>query len=166
MASGRWAVDVPVLFWVVGLVGLSLVGLSLLLDDVVDTGGDLTAAVLGGAAAAFGLAGGSWAAATGALVPAVLVGLLAGAVLGTGALLLTRALTRGGTDRALTSRDLLGVEGVVLSTVRPGTYGEVSLRVGGHPLKLAARAERELLPGTPVLVVETLSSTAVRVLPL
>ncbi|HEU0101284.1 MAG TPA: hypothetical protein VFR07_03115 [Mycobacteriales bacterium] len=162
--------DVPVVFWAVGLLGLALVAISLLLDDVVDglglAGGDLTAAVLGGAAAAFGIAGGSWAAATGGTASAVLVGLVAGGVLGTAALLLTRALTRGTTDRALTSRDLLGVEGVVLSTVRPGTYGQILLRVGGHPLKLAARAERELLPGTPVLVVESLSSTAVRVLPL
>lgn len=162
--------DVPGVFWVVGLLGLVLVAVSLLLDDVVDglglAGGDLPAAVLGGAAAAFGIAGGSWSAATGGTLSAALVGLVASALLGTGALLLTRALTQGATDRALTSRDLLGVEGVVLSTVRPGTYGEISLRVGGHPLKLAARAERELLPGAPVLVVESLSSTAVRVLPL
>lgn len=157
---------VPLVFWAVGLLGLGLVAVSLLLDDLVDAGGDLTATVLGGAAAAFGIAGGCWAAATGGTGSAVLVGLVAAGLLGTGEVLLTRALTRGATDRALTARDLLGVEGVVLSTVRPGTYGEISLRVGGHPLKLSARAERELLPGTPVLVVETLSSTAVRVLPL
>jgi membrane protein implicated in regulation of membrane protease activity len=154
----------------VGLVGLVVVLLGLVLGDVVDaldvTGGYLSVAVLGGAASAFGIAGAATSSATGSPAGALLVGVLAGLLMGVFALLVTRAVARTGTDRALTASDLLGRQGVVVSPVRAGTYGEVRVRVGGHPLKLAARADHDLPVGAEVFVVETLSAGAVRIRPL
>ena len=158
-----------VLFWVVGLVGVAVLLVTLLLDDVLEVpdlvGGVLSGVVLGGAATAYGIAGATATAAGAGLPVAAGAGLLAGLALGGVALVLTRAMTGMATDRALTTADLVGVDGVVVTHVRAGRFGEVALRVGGHPLKLNATAEADLPAGSPVFVVETLSPTAVRVLP-
>ncbi len=155
-------------FLVVGLVGAALLLLTLVLGDVLDVpdvgGGVLSGVVLGGATGAFGLVGATVEGATGPGAAAA-AGTAGALVMGALALAIGRSLTRMRSDRARTAADLLGVEGVVVTPVRAGSYGEVRLRVGGHPLKLSATAERDLAAGSPVLVVETLSSTAVRVLP-
>ncbi len=57
------------------------------------------------------------------------------------------------------------MEGLVLTPVGAAGYGEIALRVGGHRIKLTARADRPLPGATRVWVVEVLSPTAVRVEP-
>ncbi|MGC9667879.1 hypothetical protein ACNTMW_15150 [Planosporangium sp. 12N6] len=112
----------------------------------------------GGAAAAELAPGHSvWAAIGGGLVAAVPTAWLAGRLLRTAADMPT--------DATLTSADLIGAIGVVISEVPAGGYGEVRLTVAGQPLKLHARSATPLALGTRVFVIEVPSPTSVLVEP-
>jgi membrane protein implicated in regulation of membrane protease activity len=69
------------------------------------------------------------------------------------------------TDATVTSGDLVGTTGVVISPVPAGGYGEVRLTVAGQPLKFHARAAQPLAIGTHVFVIEVPSPTSVLVEP-
>ncbi|MGY1744684.1 NfeD family protein [Blastococcus sp. SYSU D00695] len=162
-------------FLVVGGVGVALLLVSLLVGEIghlaFDADGgpfslEAVAALLGGV----GFGG---AAAT-ALLPdtvdgaaAVAIALVAGLVLAVplawGAIRLSRAFRDMPTTETLTRHHLAGTQGVVVSAVPAGGYGEVRLTVAGQGLKYAARSDDALPAGTPVYVVEALSETAVHV---
>jgi membrane protein implicated in regulation of membrane protease activity len=97
----------------------------------------------------------------------VLLSLLAGLVvalpLAAGALRLSASLRDMPTEPTLTDDRLLGTQGVVVSAVPAGGFGEVRLSVGGQQLKYSARSEAALPAGTPVYVVDTPSATSVEV---
>lgn len=161
---------------VVGAVGLLLLLVSLVLGDLFDgvLGGALDAlagdtfstAVLGGFVSAFGF-GGAAAQALGApWVLTLAVGLGAGVAVGWFAAWLTRLVRDGGSDATLQSDDVLGREGQVVSAVPGDGFGTVRVLVGGHVVRLNARAPVPLEAGTPVHVTEVLSPTAVVVAPL
>jgi membrane protein implicated in regulation of membrane protease activity len=131
------------------------------------SGHDLSLPVITGFIGAFGF-GGAIAA---ELLPghnALLasgVGLLAAFPTAWGAGRLMNAAINMSTDATLTSGDLLGAMGVVISPVPADGFGEVRLTVGGQPMKFNARSAEPLALGTHVFVIEVPSPTSVLVEP-
>jgi membrane protein implicated in regulation of membrane protease activity len=101
---------------------------------------------------------------TGLLV-AVVVGLLAAVPTAWLAGRLVDAAMNMSTDATLTSNDLLGTVGVVITPVPAGGYGEVRLSVAGQQIKFNARADQPLALGTRVFVIEVPTPTSVLVEP-
>ena len=163
-------------FWIVGGVGAALFLVSLFLGDVLEglldglegvTGGLLSTAAIGGFAGAFGLAGGTVMAATDLGVgPAALIGVVAGALMAAFSAALTRSMHNAPTDRAPGPQDLIGAAGVVVTAIPAGSYGEIVVQVGGHRLKLSARAAEPITSGADVVITQSLSATSVRVKPM
>ena len=160
---------------VVGGLGLVLLLVSVAVHDVLDglvDGAlpDLHGWVSGPGVGGFLAAGGltvavlSGLADQGALV-AVPVGLAGGLALGALAALLTRAAMRMGTDATPRADDLVGASAVVVTAIRSGGYGQVTLTGGGTPRTLSARAETALERGAAVWVTAAPSSTSVVVAP-
>jgi membrane protein implicated in regulation of membrane protease activity len=69
------------------------------------------------------------------------------------------------TDATLTSHDLIGTVGVVITPVPVGGYGEVRLSVAGQQIKFNARSDQPLALGTRVFVIEVPTPTSVLVEP-
>lgn len=158
-------------FLVIGLVGLAVLTLSLVLGDVFDgaldalAGDVFSSAVLGAFIAATGFGG---AAAQGFGAPTVLalpIGLVAGVVFGGFAVWLTRLIRDGGSDATLTTDDAIGREGRVVTAIPAEGFGVVDILVGGHTMRLNAKADQPIEPGTPVHVTSVLSPSAVTVAP-
>lgn len=158
-------------FLVIGLIGLVLLGLSLVLGDVLDGAFDFLAgdifssAVLGAFISATGFGG---AAAQGFGAPTMValpIGLAAGAAFGSFAFWLTRLIRDGGSDATPTTDDSVGREGRVVTAIPAGGFGVVNILVGGHTMRLNAKAEQPIEPGTPVHVTSVLSPSAVTVAP-
>ena len=166
-----------VVFLVVGAIGLGILLLSLFVGEVGELGlGDVDADGPFSVPAVAALVGGvgfGGAAAT-AFLPgslgdgltlflALLVGLAVAVPLAWGAVRLSRALKDMPTAETLTRHHLIGTQGVVVSSVPTGGFGEVRLTGAGRQLKYSARSDDALPTGTPVYVVDTLSETAVQV---
>jgi membrane protein implicated in regulation of membrane protease activity len=115
-------------------------------------GGAIVAALIGGGGA-------------GVALLAVVVGLAVGLPAAWAAGRLMNAAVNMATDGTLTSSDLLGASGVVVTPVPVGGYGEVRLAVAGQQIKFNARADEPLPRGTPVFVIEVRSPTSVLVEP-
>jgi len=101
---------------------------------------------------------------TGLLI-AVVVGMLAAVPTGWLAGRLVNAAMNMSTDATLTSNDLLGTVGVVITPVPVGGYGEVRLAVAGQQIKFNARSDQPLALGTRVFVIEVPTPTSVLVEP-
>lgn len=158
-------------FLLVGAAGLVLLAVSLVLGDLFDgfldalAGDAFSSAVVGGFVSAFGF-GAALAQAVGApLAVSLPVGAVAGVAFGWLAAWLTRLLRDGGSDGTLAADDTLGREGRVVSQIPADGYGTVQVLVGGHVVRLNARADDTLAAGTPVHVTSVLSPTAVTVAP-
>jgi membrane protein implicated in regulation of membrane protease activity len=93
------------------------------------------------------------------------VGVLAAFPTAWGAGRLMNAAINMSTDATLTSGDLVGAMGVVISPVPADGFGEVRLTVGGQPMKFNARSAEPLALGTHVFVIEVPSPTSVLVEP-
>jgi membrane protein implicated in regulation of membrane protease activity len=93
------------------------------------------------------------------------VGLLAAFPTAWGAGRLMNAAINMPTDGTLSSGDLVGATGVVISPVPADGFGEVRLTVGGQPMKFNARSAEPLAIGTYVFVIEVPSPTSVLVEP-
>ncbi len=159
-------------FLVIGLIGLGLLALSLVLGDLfggafdVLAGDAFSSAVLGAFVAATGFGG---AAIQGFGAPAAVAlpgGLAAGVLFGWFAFWLTRLIRDGGSDATLTTDDAIGREGRVVTSIPADGFGVVNILVGGHTMRLNARAEQPIDPGTQVHVTSVLSPTAVTVAPI
>ncbi len=172
MGSKGGKVDaVTVIFLIVGAFGVVVLAGSLLFGELLNFGhadadGPFSVPAMAGFIGALGFVGAIAAAVVpgGPTVEALAgagAGLVAAVPTGLLAVRLTRAMMRMPTDATLTSRDLLGTTGVVTTPIRAGGYGEVSVSVAGQRIKYNARADRPLAIGTPVLVVDTPSSTSV-----
>ncbi len=158
-------------FLVIGLIGLALLTISLVLDDLFDgvfdaiAGDVFSSAVVGGFVAAFGF-GGALAQEAGAPVLLVVpIGVVAGVAFGWFAAWLTRLVRDGGSDGTPASGDALGREGIVLTEIPSDGFGTVRVLLGGHVVRLNARSVSPLPAGTEVHVTEILSPTAVAVAP-
>jgi hypothetical protein len=162
-------------FLAIGAVGVLVLLISLLVGELGELGlGDADgpfsvpaiAALLGGigfgGAAAVSLLPEGLPDAVAALL-ALAAGLVVAVPLAWGAVRLSRALTDMPTQETLTRSHLVGAQGVVLSAVPAGGFGEVRLALAGQHLKFSARSDAALPTGTPVYVVEALSDTAVEV---
>jgi membrane-bound ClpP family serine protease len=158
-------------FLIIGVVGLVLLGVSLVLGDLLDgvfnalTGDVFSTAVLGGFVAAFGFGGSIVQGLDGPTFLAVLVGIAAGVGAGAFTVWLTRLVKDAGSDATLEPGDALGRSGRVISEIPEGGLGTVRVVIGGHTVQLSARAERPIPSGTEIHVTEILSPTAVLVAP-
>ena len=158
-------------FIIIGLVGLVLLGISLVVGDFLDgvfdalAGDVFSSAVLGGFISAFGFGAAIVQGAGGPGLVAVPVGAVAGVGFGWFAAWLTGMLKDGGSDATLTTDDAVGREGKVLSTIPADGFGAIRLMIGGHSVQLNAKAEAPVEPGTEVHVTQILSPTAVLVAP-
>lgn len=163
-------------FIIIGGVGLTLILVSLLLDDIfegffnaidIDVGGGLfSTPVIGAFLAAFGWGGAlvMWGGGAGLVVSAV-AGAGAGVVLGYVTFWLTRAFMRMPTDETPRMADLVGKQGKVISAIPDGGYGQVRVRHVGLPMKLNARAAQPITSGTAVVITKVTSSSSVLVEP-
>lgn len=154
-------------FLLIGVCGVVVLLASLLLGELFDlealAGDWFSTAALGGFVSALGF-GGATAQALGApQLVASLVGVGAGLVVGWFAAWLTRLVKNGGTDSTPTATDMIGWDATVLSDVPADGYGAVTVRRGGHTVRLNAKSERALPAGTAVHVTGVLSPTAVTV---
>ncbi len=162
------------MFLAVGGVGIAVLLLSLVIGEIGEFGhgdvdGPFSVPALAAALGGIGFGG----AAASALLPGLpgvvtvllclLVGLVVALPLAAGAIKLSASLRDMPTEPTLTSGHLLGSQGVVVSTVPAGGYGEVRLAVAGQQLKYAALSTVTLPVGTPVYVVGTPSATSVEV---
>jgi len=133
-------------------------------------GAELSLPVIAGFLGAFGFGGAivesllPGRGGTGLLI-AVVVGLLAAVPTGWLAGRLVNAAMNMSTDATLTSNDLLGTVGVVITPVPVGGYGEVRLAVAGQQIKFNARSDQPLALGTRVFVIEVPTPTSVLVEP-
>jgi membrane-bound ClpP family serine protease len=158
-------------FLVIGTIGLVVLLISLVAGDFFDgaldalAGDVFSSAVLGAFVAATGFGG---AAAQAVGVPtavSVPIGLVAGGIFGWFAYWLTRLIRSGGSDGTLTTTDALGRSGRVVTGIPAEGFGVVNILIGGHTLRLNARAEQPLDAGTEVYVTSVLTPTAVTVAP-
>ncbi|WP_203566658.1 hypothetical protein [Aestuariimicrobium ganziense] len=159
-------------FMVIGVIGALVLLLSLVIGDIGDVdfghdwdfGADLfSIAALAGFAGAFGFGAALVESLTGQTWLGVLAGVLVGAVIAWLVARLTRALKTGGTAGTVRTSNLVGLEGVVLSSIPAGGFGEVRIRAHGQQLKLNARSEAALETGQRVWVSGVVSPTAVEV---
>jgi membrane protein implicated in regulation of membrane protease activity len=133
-------------------------------------GAELSLPVIAGFLGAFGFGGAivesllPGRGGTGLLI-AVVVGLLAAVPTGWLAGRLVNAAMNMSTDATLTSNDLVGTVGVVITPVPVGGYGEVRLSVAGQQIKFNARSDQPLALGTRVFVIEVPTPTSVLVEP-
>jgi membrane-bound ClpP family serine protease len=158
-------------FLVIGMIGLVVLVVSLVAADFFDgafdalAGDVFSSAVIGAFVGASGF-GAAAAQALGApLSVTVPVGLASGLVLAWFAYWLTRLIRGGGSDDTLTTDDALGRAGRVVTGIPPDGFGVVNILIGGHTMRLNARAEQPLDAGTEVHVTSVLSPTAVTVAP-
>jgi membrane-bound ClpP family serine protease len=158
-------------FLVIGVVGLVLVGVSLVLGDLFDgvldalAGDVFSSAVIGGFVSAFGFGAAVMQGLGTPSFVSVLVGLGAGVAVGWLAWWLTRLVKDGGSDGTLTADDALGRSGKVVTSIPAEGFGTIRLMIGGHSVQLNAKAEAPVEPGTEVHVTQILSPTAVLVAP-
>ena len=164
---------VTITFLVIGAIGVLVLAVSLLFGELLQIGhadadGPFSVPAMAAFAGALGFAG----AIVAALVPGGTAGealagggagLVAAVPAGWLAVRLTRSVMRMPTDATLSSSDLIGATGVVTTPIRATGAGEVSVSVAGQRIKFNARADRPLPTGTPVLVIETPSTTSVLV---
>ncbi len=163
------------LFVVLAVAGVGMLLVGFVFDDFldgvfdvidIDGGGLLSVPVVGAFLGAFGIGGLLVDNATDGAVLASFVGAAAGGVLlGFLALRLSLTFIDMPTDATLTSRDYMGRSGRVVTAIAGGR-GEIMLTVGGSPQKLTARADVDIDHGSEVVVIEVLSSSSVRVIPL
>ncbi|MFI1223856.1 MULTISPECIES: hypothetical protein [unclassified Streptomyces] len=159
-----------------GLAGIVLLALSLifggvlegLFDGVLDGlfDGLLSLPVIAGFLSMLGFGGAIVLGTTSAgTLLATVVGGATGLVAGWLTWKFSKALMRDQTDATPRGSDLIGTSGSVVTAIPVGGYGEVLLRLGGQPVKYAAKSAAAVARGTEIWVEEALSTTSVAVRP-
>ncbi|MCE4949009.1 MULTISPECIES: hypothetical protein [Streptomyces] len=158
-----------------GIGGIAVLALSLIFDGLLEglfggvlggLDGLLSLPVIAGFLSMFGFAGAIVSGGTGlGAAAAVGIGLAAGTAAGAATWRLSRALMRDQTDSAPRREDLVGTAGSVVTAIPADGYGEVLLRLAGHPVKLAARSVAPVARGAEIWVEASLTSTSVAVRP-
>lgn len=155
-----------------GITGLVLLLIAMVFDGVLDGlfdgvfGGSVSLPAIAGFVSMLGFGGAITLGTTGlGPVVATVVGTVAGVVTAWLVLRLSRLLMHDRTATTLRSGDLAGTPGAVVTPIPVGGYGEVLLRVGGQPVKYAARSETAQPLGAEIWVAAALSSTSVEVRP-
>ncbi|MFJ5676494.1 hypothetical protein [Streptomyces sp. NPDC093097] len=159
-----------------GIGGIVVLALALLFDGVLEGlfggvlagpfDGLLSLPVIAGFLSMFGFAGAIVWGGTGlGAAAAVGTGLAAGTAAGAVTWRFSRALMRDRTAPTPRREDLVGTAGSVVTPIPADGYGEVLLRLAGHPVKLAARSAAPVARGAEIWVEASLSSTSVAVRP-
>ncbi|MFH9476474.1 NfeD family protein [Streptomyces anulatus] len=159
-----------------GIAGIVLLALSLLFggileglfDGVLDGlfDGLLSLPVIAGFISMLGFGGAIVLGSTGAgTFLATVVGVAAGLVAALLTWKLSKALMRDQTTATPRGSDLIGTSGSVVTAIPAEGYGEVLLRLGGQPVKYAAKSATPVARGTEIWVEEALSTTSVAVRP-
>ncbi len=164
------------LFLILGIIGIAFLLMSLLLDDLLgslfdsldffDSGGFLGGPAIFSFLAAFGFGGALARNAGVSGAGSVAIGAAAGIGLGAGAGLVSRSLMRMPTDTTVSAAHYVGVRGTVITPIPDEGLGEISITIGGQPLKLSARSSSAIGAGMPIIVTAVLSPTSVLVDPL
>ncbi|MFD4794631.1 hypothetical protein [Streptomyces anulatus] len=164
------------IFLGLGIAGIVLLALSLifggilegLFDGVLDGlfDGLLSLPVIAGFISMLGFGGAIMLGSTGAgTFLATVVGVTAGLVAALLTWKLSKALMRDQTTATPRGSDLIGTSGSVVTAIPAEGYGEVLLRLGGQPVKYAAKSAAPVARGTEIWVEEALSTTSVAVRP-
>ncbi|MFD6586823.1 NfeD family protein [Streptomyces anulatus] len=164
------------IFLGLGIAGIVLLALSLifggilegLFDGVLDGlfDGLLSLPVIAGFISMLGFGGAIVLGSTGAgTFLATVVGVTAGLVAALLTWKLSKALMRDQTTATPRGSDLIGTSGSVVTAIPAEGYGEVLLRLGGQPVKYAAKSAAPVARGTEIWVEEALSTTSVAVRP-
>ncbi|MEV3894026.1 hypothetical protein OG473_19275 [Streptomyces anulatus] len=164
------------IFLGLGIAGIVLLALSLifggilegLFDGVLDGlfDGLLSLPVIAGFISMLGFGGAIVLGSTGAgTLLATVVGVAAGLVAAVLTWKLSKALMRDQTTATPRGSDLIGTSGSVVTAIPAEGYGEVLLRLGGQPVKYAAKSAAPVARGTEIWVEEALSTTSVAVRP-
>ena len=159
-------------FLIIGIIGLVIVGASLLFGEALEglfdldfLGGDLfSVASIAAFLGAFGFGGVISLSIVDVTWIAAVVGVLAGGTAAWGATALTRWLKRGENAATFRSDSLVGANARVITAIPEDGYGEVRVFVGGTSRKRAARGQMAIPSGTEVWVSNILSPTAVEVM--
>ncbi|OEJ26419.1 hypothetical protein AS594_19930 [Streptomyces agglomeratus] len=159
-----------------GVAGIVLLALSLIFDGILEGlfggvldglfDGLLSLPVVAGFLSMFGFGGAIVLGATGLGAGAATgVGVAAGVAAGWLAWRFSRALMRDQTHATPRGTDLVGTSGSVVTAIPADGYGEVMVRLGGQPVKLAAKSAVPVARGAEIWVEASLSSTSVAVRP-
>ncbi|MGW4033958.1 hypothetical protein ACWEFL_32475 [Streptomyces sp. NPDC004838] len=157
-----------------GIAGIVLLVLSLVFDGILDGllggvldglfDGLLSLPVIAGFVSMLGFGGvivlGTTGLGTGA---ATAIGAVAGVAAGWLTWKLSRVLMRGDTVATPRGEDLIGTAGSVVTDIPAGGYGEVLVKLGGQPVKLAAKSPAPVERGAEIWVEAALSNTSVSV---
>lgn len=159
-------------FLTIGVIGIVLLLLALLADDLFDGvfdalgGGEwFTGAALAGFLGGVGFVGAGVLAVTNAIWLAIVAGVLAGLALGFAVGWVTLKLKDAGSGGTPTTASLVGLTGTVVNDIPEQGFGVISVVNGGHPTRLNARCIEALPSGTHVTVTDVLSPTSVKVVP-
>lgn len=157
-------------FLIIGAVGALFLVISVLLDGLFDSffegiefgDGYLSGPALFGFLTALGFGGALAMSAGLSTGGATVAGIAAGGAMGALAGFVTRSAMNMRTDATPTTGALEGLEGVVITAIPVDGSGEITVRMGGQPVKLAARCpQAPVASGTAVVVDRALSPTLV-----
>ncbi|WP_217222080.1 hypothetical protein [Streptomyces anulatus] len=159
-----------------GIAGIVLLALSLIFGGILEGlfdgvlnglfDGLLSLPVIAGFISMLGFGGAIVLGSTGAgTFLATVVGVAAGLVAALLTWKLSKALMRDQTTATPRGSDLIGTSGSVVTAIPAEGYGEVLLRLGGQPVKYAAKSATPVARGTEIWVEEALSTTSVAVRP-
>jgi membrane protein implicated in regulation of membrane protease activity len=157
------------MFIAVGVIGVVLLLVSILFDDMLDAvfpDVGIGGAEVGAFLAAFGLFGWAIDENSDVSIGLALVGALVGGVaLGYLTYRFGKALWNMPTDATPTAGATVGAEGRVVTTITAGRVGEVLVSLGGQPVKFYATSDADVGTGARVVVIAIESETKVRVEP-
>lgn len=157
------------IFLVIGIIGVVLLLISLVLDGIFDAfdfgDGPLSLTTISAFTAIFGFTAFASVGAGTSTAMAGILGALAGVVGGAAAWWLTRLIRGAESSTAVRGDDLVGVTGSVVLAIPAAGLGEVAVVRHGERISLAAVADEPIPRGVAVRIVQTLTSTSVRVEP-
>lgn len=157
------------IFLVIGIVGGVLLLISLLLDGIFDAfdfgDGPLSLTTIAAFTSIFGFTAFAGVGAGMDTPVAAVMGAAAGLLGGAAAWWLTRLIRGAESTTALSGEDLIGSEGSVVLAIPAGGLGEVAITRHGERVSLSATAATPLDRGTAIRIVQTMTSTSVRVEP-
>ena len=154
-------------FLVIGIVGGLLLLVSLVLDGIFDAfdfgDGPLSLTTIAAFTAIFGFTAFASVGAGMSTPAASVVGALAGVVGGAAAFWLSRLIRGAESTTAVSDGDLVGATGSVVLGIPAGGLGEVAVIRNGERISLSATADDPIPRGAAVRIVQTVTSTSVRV---
>lgn len=157
------------IFLLIGIIGGVLLLISFVLDGIFEAfdfgDGPLSLTTIAAFMAIFGFAAFACVGAGLSTPLAAIIGALAGVVGGALAYWLSRFVRSAESTTAVSGSDLVDGEGAVVLAIPAGGLGEVAVVRNGERLSLAASADAPIPRGTRVRIVQTISSTSVRVEP-